>query len=111
MTQHGNERITVALIRALGHPVRREALRLLHRVPDEGMSAADMSYVMAGGRQAINNHLRVLSSVEAVCIRTVRVVRNVKENKYVSLVSTNPTLLALLVETEAEDAPIRRAVE
>jgi DNA-binding transcriptional ArsR family regulator len=108
VTRRRNKRVTVALIRALGHPVRREALRLLHRVSKEGMSATDMSHAMTEDRHLVNNHLRALRKAGAVRIRTVRIIGNVKENKYVSLVSTNATLLAVLDETEAEDASIRR---
>jgi DNA-binding transcriptional ArsR family regulator len=107
VTHVGSERLTVALVRALAHPVRREALRLLHRVPGSEMSATEMSKAVTGSRQSINNHLKRLSKANAVCIRSVRLVRNATENRYGSLVSTNPTLLALLAETEAEDASIR----
>ena len=80
---------------------------MLHRVPDSDMSATEMSKTVTESRQTVNNHLKVLSEADALCIRAVRLVRNAKENRYCSLVSTNPTLLSLLAETEAEDASIR----
>lgn len=89
MTHVGSERLTVALVRALDHPVRREALRLLHRVSGSDMSATEMSKAVTESRQTVNNHLKVLKEAHALCIRTVRLVRNATENRYCSLVSTN----------------------
>lgn len=80
---------------------------MLHRVPGRDMSATEMSKAVTESRQTVNNHLKVLSEAKALCIRTVRLVRNAKENRYCSLVSSNRTLLSLLAETEAEDASIR----
>jgi DNA-binding transcriptional ArsR family regulator len=99
--------ITVELIRALNHPVRREALRLLHGAPDGEMSVTEMSHFMTESRQAVNQQVKVLLSARAVSIRAIRLVRNVKEKRYESLVSDTPTLVALLAETEEEDASIR----
>jgi DNA-binding transcriptional ArsR family regulator len=104
-------RITVPLIRALSHPVRREALRLLHTPPNRVMSATEMSHVMTESRQAISKHLKVLRNAGAIAVRTVRMVRNVKETGYGSLVAAHPTLVAVLVETETEDASIRRDLQ
>ena len=110
MANPGNEhpiRITAALIRALNHPVRREALRLLHRVPDEGMSGSQMSRVMTESVQSDNNNLRVLRKAHAIAISHVLPVSNVKEHKYESLVSSSPTVITLLADTETEDAWVR----
>ena len=80
---------------------------MLHRVSGSDMSATEMSKAVTESRQTVNNHLKVLSKANAVCIRSVRLVRNATENRYGSLVATNATLIALLAETETEDASIR----
>ena len=103
-----SQRVTVPLVRALAHPVRREALRLLHGLPDRVMSATEMSYVITESRQTINNHLKVLRKAGAIAIRRLRLVRNAKETGYGSLVSANQTLAVVLADTETEDASIRR---
>jgi DNA-binding transcriptional ArsR family regulator len=102
-------RITTELIQILNHPVRREALRLLHRAPNGQMGGGQIRKAMAEGVPAVGNHLRIMRESGAIVVCDERPVRNVKEKLYESLVFTTPTLLAVLEETATEDALIRRS--
>jgi DNA-binding transcriptional ArsR family regulator len=100
--------ITTELIRMLNHPVRREALRLLHRAPHGQMGGTQMSQAMIESVQTVNNHLKILRDARAIVLCDELQVGPVKEKWHESLVSTIPTVVAVLDETEAEDALIRR---
>jgi DNA-binding transcriptional ArsR family regulator len=101
-------RITTELIQILNHPVRREALRLLHRAPNGQMGGGQIRKAMAEGVPAVGNHVRIMREAGAIVICDERPVRNVKEKWYESLVFMIPTVVAVLDETEVEDALIRR---
>jgi DNA-binding transcriptional ArsR family regulator len=101
-------RITTELIRMLNHPVRREALRLLHRAPDGQMGGSQLSQAMLESVGTINHHLKTLRDARVIVLCDERQVGPVKEKWHESLVSTIPTVVAVLDETEAEDALIRR---
>lgn len=102
-------RITTELIRMLNHPVRREALRIIHQAPDGQVGGNQLSRAITESVQSVNNHLRVLRGAHAIVICDEVRVRNAKEKWYESLVAGIPTVLSVLNETETEDAMIRRS--
>lgn len=65
------------------------------------MSATEMSKAVTVGPQTVNHNLKALSEAHALCIRTVRLEGNAKEDRHCSLVSANPTLHSVLTETGA----------
>lgn len=94
------------LIQALNHPIRREALRLLHRSA-EPMSAVQLSPFIRTVKTNVSYHLRVLADFDAVRQVDERYVRGVPEKLFASEVSAHKQVLAILADTEASDSDVR----
>ncbi len=99
--------MSATLIRALNHPVRREALRLLHR-SGESKSAVQMSRSLRVSGEKLSYHLKVLAELGAVARAGERRVRGVPEKFFASEVSDHERIIAILADTERDDDAIRR---
>lgn len=100
-------RISADLLKALNNPLRREVLRLLHRAPDP-LSARRMSRTVEDTGNGLSHHLRVLADLGVVKLVGVEKVRGVKEKFFASEVGDNAQVCAILVDTEQDDAHVRR---
>lgn len=101
------QRMTSMLITALGHPVRREILRMIHG-SDGPMSAIRISKIVEGTQNRISYHLGVLCKLGALSLHSERPARGAKEKFFASEVADHLGVLAVLADTEAEDVCVRR---
>lgn len=100
--------MTPALLHVLQHPVRRQILRALH---EEGAarSPSELSRsAISTGLSQLSFHARVLCATNVIECTSTRQVRGSIEHFYASVVSQNKLVAAILLETEADDALIRR---
>lgn len=67
-----------------------------------------MSQAVLESVGTVNHHLKILRDARVIALCDERQVGPVKEKWHESLVSAIPTVVAVLDETEAEDALIRR---
>ena len=98
--------MTGTLITALGHPVRREVLRVLH-ASDAPMSAVRMSRVLDGTSQRLSYHFATLAKLNALRLHSEREARGAKEKLFASAVSNHVAVLAALADTKEEDSCVR----
>lgn len=101
-----SQRMSPMLIQALNHPIRREALRLLHRSAGP-RSAVQLSPFIRTVKTNVSYHLRVLADFDAVKQVDERHVRGVPEKFFASEVSDHRQILAILADTEANDSGVR----
>lgn len=103
-----NRKVSPTLLECLAHPVRREALRVLHRSP-VALSPAEMAkdsidFSLAG----LSHHVRVLDRMNVV--RRERVEEKVvTKSFYVSNVAENDIVVAILAATEEDDEYLARS--
>lgn len=100
-------RMTGALIAALNHPVRREALRLLHQKGGE-LSATDMSRTIKKTSTAISHHLKVLAETGAAELVFEQRVRGATQRFYESKVDKHQRIQEILADTRRDDERVRR---
>jgi DNA-binding transcriptional ArsR family regulator len=101
--KHDREReMTPALIYALNHPVRRQILRLLSE-PGGEASPSEMCQSVSVGLSAFSFHALVLSELGVTRGTRTQQVRGALEHFYVSNVSGNELVEAILLETEVDD--------
>jgi DNA-binding transcriptional ArsR family regulator len=103
-----SQRMSPALIKALAHPVRREAMRLLNR-SGEGISATQMSQTVEEVGSNISYHLKVLADLGAARQVDERYVRGVPEKFFVSELSDHEQIVTILADTEGDDEWLRRS--
>lgn len=101
------QRMSPMLIKALNHPVRREALRLLHEA-SEGRSAVQLTKFIDVAGTKLSYHLKVLSKLGAIDRAGERMVRGVAEKFFVSAVSDHTQVVTILTDTEPDDHVVRR---
>jgi DNA-binding transcriptional ArsR family regulator len=102
-----DQRMSPMLIKALNHPVRREALRLLHET-SEGRSAVQLTQFIDVAGTKVSYHLKVLSNLGAITRAGERTVRGVLEKFFVSAVADHRQVISILTDTESDDDPVRR---
>ena len=103
ISSHDTRRkISGAMLYALYHPLRREALRVLNDAA-EPITPRQISDIMPWDLQVISFHIRVLKERNlARCTRT-RGVRGATEHYYVSRVAKNDLLASILAGTKKDD--------
>ena len=95
-------KVSGAMLYALYHPLRREALRVLNEAA-EPITPRQMSEMIPWDLQTVSFHVRVLKDRNlARCTRTRRV-RGATEHYYVSRVSKNDLLASILAGTMKDD--------
>lgn len=102
-----SQRMSAALIRALDNATRREALRSLHR-RDCACSAIQLSRWIDTDATNISYHLKILFKLGAVSRAGERLARAVPEKLFASEVSGHRQIVAILADTEPDDAWLRR---
>ncbi len=95
-------KMSAALVTALSHPLRRKVLRVMNggagpHSPGKlakafGVSVSDLSY-----------HVRVLSDLKVVRLRSTQMVRGAVQHLYVSNVVDNALVSLILAETKSDD--------
>jgi DNA-binding transcriptional ArsR family regulator len=90
------------LIRALGHPIRREILRCLHAA-GEARSPRELALTLGHDLQNLSYHIRVLKAVDAVALTDVFPKAGSMEHFYVSTVEENGGLRLVLAATARHD--------
>lgn len=101
-----NRGVTVDLIDALGHPLRREILRRLHE-SDGARSPSLLAECLGLGVSNVSYHMGVLAKLRAVKKTRSRQVRGARETFFVSRVAQNERVVAILADTEREDDEAR----
>lgn len=92
------------LVSAVSHEMRRRILREMHdRDDDSPISPVQLSDKFTAPLSAISYHVRVLEKYGAIRLVDEHQVRGALEHFYISLIRDNPTLRALLDETEQLD--------
>lgn len=99
---HESQRMTPKLIEALGHPIRRELLRELHRAGEE-MSPTQLCEIVGKQVSNVDYHINVLADRGILRRTKVRRVRGFKQNFYVSEVSEHKQVASILADTEKGD--------
>lgn len=95
-----------AMLEALGHPLRRQILRELHR-SDGSVSPVDLASILLDWEtSAIAFHFRVLEKMRIVRCRETQRVRGSTKHLFVSNVRKNQLLSAILEETAKADSPL-----
>lgn len=99
--------MSAGLIRALDNATRREALRSLHR---RGCpcSASQLGKWIDTDPTNISYHLKILFNLGAVSRAGEKMVRAVPEKLFASRVSSHRQIIAILADTEQDDAWLRR---
>lgn len=96
------------LVTAVSHEMRRRILREMHeRDDDSPISPTQLSESFTAPLSAISYHVRVLEKYGAIRLVDEHQVRGALEHFYISLIRDNPTLRALLDETERIDGESR----
>ncbi len=99
--------MTVALIDAVSHQLRREILRRMNGAKG-ARSATQLSKVLDEEVPTISYHLEVLAKQRAISKARSKRVRGARETFFVSKVATNKRLVDVLADTEQEDRGTRR---
>ena len=102
-----SRRMSATLIQALDHPSRREVLRHLHRL-GKPQSANGLSKLIDAPGTTISYHLKVLLDLGVISLESEQQVRAVFEKLFASEVSEHETVVAILADTEQEDAQLRK---
>lgn len=100
-------RISALLLGALNHPVRREALRLLHQMGGPG-SAGQLSKAMKADVSQVSYHLKVLNAEGVLKQVDEEKVRGATRKFFASRVSDNARLISILNDTEVDDRWLRK---
>ncbi len=99
------------LVSAVSHEMRRRILREMHdRDDDSPISPAQLSNKFSAPLSTVSYHVRVLERYGAIRLVDERQVRGALEHFYLSLIRDNPTLRALLDETEQMDQESRERI-
>jgi DNA-binding transcriptional ArsR family regulator len=100
--------MTPAFISALNSPVRREALRQMHRDPSL-LTATQISRKMRTvSAQLVSHHLDVLRKKELTRFVGSKPARGGLEKFFVSEVADHAQVLRILADTEGDDVSFRR---
>ncbi len=101
--KHGSGReMSPALLLALGHPLRREILRLLHG-QEAAQSPTEFKEVINAPLTIVSYHARVLSKLDVIRLVRTRPSRGSTQHFYVSTVADNKQVAAILASTEEDD--------
>lgn len=101
--------MTPAFISALDSPVRREALRVMHRAPSSRLSATEISRKMRTvSSKLVSHHLDVLRRKDLVRFVGSKPKRGGIEKFFLSEVAEHALVLRILADTEADDISFRR---
>lgn len=93
-----------ALLKSLGHPVRRQILRVLGK-PGAALSPAEMSAgPVAFGLTGVSFHTRMLGDRDVIRCVDERQAKGGTVRVYASNVSDNKLVRKILRETEEDDA-------
>lgn len=98
------------LVSAVAHETRRRILREMQDQGDTPISPAQLSNKVTAPLSAVSYHVRVLEKYGAIRLVDERQVRGALEHFYISLIRDNPTLRALLNETERMDEESRERI-
>lgn len=98
--------MTGIMLKALNNPLRRAALRLLHR-STEPMSAAQMAKVVKLSANKLSHHLQVLNDLDVVTLVDVQKVRGATEKFFISQVAGHATVELILGDTEEDDRHVK----
>lgn len=103
--EHADDRMTPAYISGLNSPVRREALRVMHRDPSP-LTATQISRKMRTvSSQLVTHHIDFLLKKRLVRFVGSKPVRGGLEKFFVSEVSEHAQVRQILAETEGDDTP------
>jgi len=102
----GSTRMSTALLRALDHPLRREALRKMH-ISEVPQSAKALSKSIDAPATTISYHLKVLSLLNVITLVSKRRVRAALEKGFVSKIADHEQAIRILADTEGCDEALR----
>ncbi len=106
--ENADDCMTPAFISALNSPVRREALRVMHRDPSR-LTATQISRKMRTvSSQLVSHHLDVLSKKELIRLVGRKPARGGVEKFFISEVAEHAQVRQILVDTEGDDISFRR---
>jgi len=94
--------VSSALLYAIEHPLRREALRVLNAAA-RPITPKELSELMPWDGEGVSFHIRVLEAKNLAHCTGTRQVRGATEHFYVSKVVGNDLLTAILAGTQGDD--------
>ena len=94
--------MTPTLMQALGHPLRRELLRMLHR-SGEDRSPTQLCQRIGKSISTVDYHMNALADMGVLRRTEVRKVRGFQQNFYASEVSEHKQIALILADTEKDD--------
>ncbi len=105
LPQELTELLPPRLERALGHPLRRQILRLLNRDREGGLSALELasSVEPATGVTQLNYHASVLETCDLIRIVETETASAGGGRRYASTASRDVQIVAILAATERGD--------
>jgi DNA-binding transcriptional ArsR family regulator len=96
------QRMSVPLIHALSHPLRRRLLRALNG-SSESRSPVQLSRALGADVSSVAYHVHILALQGAVAKMGERQVRGARQTFYGSKISEHEQMVAILADTESDD--------
>lgn len=91
-----------ALIHALDHPLRRQALRVMNE-QEKAQSPVDLTRFIATPLSNLSYHTKVLRELGVIRQTRIEHVRGSTKHFYVSQVADNAQVVSILAETQKDD--------